>query len=65
MSQTLNQDYALYGGAIMTNMVNYWVDASNLRTIPDHQEVFLHPDEDVSLIVGNHYRQLEIFNANC
>lgn len=43
--------YSLFGGAISTMMPEEWVDASSLRTVPNHQEVFLHRDLEVSLII--------------
>ncbi|BCS24297.1 Ran GTPase-binding protein MOG1 [Aspergillus puulaauensis] len=33
----------LYGGAIKALIPSTWLDASNLRQIPDHQELFLSP----------------------
>ncbi|KAF9451195.1 Mog1p/PsbP-like protein [Macrolepiota fuliginosa MF-IS2] len=41
----------LFGGAITAKMPSYLVDASDLRQIPDNQEVFLYPHNDASLIV--------------
>ncbi|GAA5974488.1 hypothetical protein JCM11641_003251 [Rhodosporidiobolus odoratus] len=41
----------LYGGAIVSSLPTDYVDASDLRQIPDTQEVFLSPDSDVSLII--------------
>jgi len=34
----------LYGGAAKCLMPVGWIDASTLREIPDHQEVYLHPE---------------------
>ncbi|KAJ3556637.1 hypothetical protein NM688_g1917 [Phlebia brevispora] len=41
----------LFGGAITVNIPTILIDASNLRQIPDTQEVFLHPKSGESLIV--------------
>ncbi|PWN52061.1 Mog1p/PsbP-like protein [Violaceomyces palustris] len=41
----------LFGGAITALIPKHFKDASDLRQIPDNQEVFLSPDSDVSLIV--------------
>ncbi|BGP22991.1 ran-binding protein Mog1p [Rhodotorula toruloides] len=40
----------LYGGAITTHVPPTFIDASDLRQVPDTQEVFLAPDSDLSLI---------------
>uniref|UniRef100_A0A0K3CEM9 Ran-interacting Mog1 protein n=1 Tax=Rhodotorula toruloides TaxID=5286 RepID=A0A0K3CEM9_RHOTO len=40
----------LYGGAITTTIPPSFIDASDLRQVPDTQEVFLAPDSDLSLI---------------
>ncbi|KAF8626063.1 hypothetical protein AX15_005099 [Amanita polypyramis BW_CC] len=41
----------LFGGAIHVNAPTDLIDASNLRQIPDTQEVFLYPDSSISIIV--------------
>ncbi|GAA5822053.1 hypothetical protein JCM3770_002263 [Rhodotorula araucariae] len=41
----------LYGGAIAAAIPTAFLDASDLRQVPDTQEVFLAPDSDLSLIV--------------
>lgn len=33
----------LYGGAITVNLPTDFIDASNLRQVPDHQEIYLSP----------------------
>ncbi|GJX22500.1 probable ran guanine nucleotide release factor [Tanacetum coccineum] len=41
----------LFGGAISTNFPLRFEDVSNIREVPDHQEVFVDPARDESLIV--------------
>ncbi|TFY58159.1 hypothetical protein EVJ58_g6587 [Rhodofomes roseus] len=41
----------LFGGAITTTLPTSIIDASDLRQVPDTQEVFLFPDADISIIV--------------
>jgi Ran-interacting Mog1 protein len=41
---------ALYGGAISANLPKGFVDASELRQIPDHQEVYLSPKTLTTII---------------
>ncbi|CAN6275912.1 unnamed protein product [Urochloa humidicola] len=41
---------ALFGGAISTAFPARFQDVSNIREVPDHQEVFVDPDRDESLI---------------
>ncbi|KAF8319530.1 Mog1p/PsbP-like protein, partial [Cantharellus anzutake] len=41
----------LFGGAITTELPEAFIDASDLRQIPDNQEVFLSPVDDVTFIV--------------
>ncbi|GAA6060536.1 hypothetical protein JCM10212_006900 [Sporobolomyces blumeae] len=41
----------LFGGAITATLPAPFLDASDLRQVPDTQEVFLSPDSDLSLIV--------------
>lgn len=40
----------LYGGAMAVELPKGYIDASNIRQIPDHQEVFLSPTTLTSLI---------------
>ncbi|KVI05529.1 ran guanine nucleotide release factor [Cynara cardunculus var. scolymus] len=40
----------LFGGAISTNFPLRFEDVSNIRQVPDHQEVFVDPGRDESLI---------------
>ncbi|KAF8319274.1 Mog1p/PsbP-like protein [Clavulina sp. PMI_390] len=41
----------LFGGAITVELPDGLIDASDLRQIPDTQEVFLTPDSDVTYII--------------
>ncbi|KAF8520205.1 Mog1p/PsbP-like protein [Hysterangium stoloniferum] len=41
----------LFGGAIVMNVPKFFLDASDLRQVPDTQEVFLDPNSNFSLIV--------------
>ncbi|KAJ3511681.1 hypothetical protein NLJ89_g3954 [Agrocybe chaxingu] len=41
----------LFGGAITVRTAPDLVDASDLRQVPDTQEVFMYPDSSVSIIV--------------
>ncbi|PWA56597.1 mog1/PsbP/DUF1795-like photosystem II reaction center PsbP family protein [Artemisia annua] len=41
----------LFGGAISANFPLRFEDVSNIREVPDHQEVFVDPARDESLIV--------------
>lgn len=50
----------LYGGAIVVALPPDSIDASDLRQIPDHQEVFLRPKTLTSIIFEiNEYQALE------
>ncbi|KAJ5125380.1 hypothetical protein N7476_010278 [Penicillium atrosanguineum] len=49
MAQTVEQDF--FGGAIRGIVPQRWIDASNLREIPDHQEIFLSPESLSNMIV--------------
>ncbi|OQD74570.1 hypothetical protein PENDEC_c010G02031 [Penicillium decumbens] len=49
MAQAVEQDF--FGGAIRGLVPQRWIDASNLREIPDHQEIFLSPDTLSNLII--------------
>ena len=41
----------LFGGAIISRLPRDYIDASDLRQIPDHQEVFLSPKTLTSIII--------------
>ncbi|KAI0340604.1 Mog1p/PsbP-like protein [Trametopsis cervina] len=41
----------LFGGAITLNLPRTLIDASDLRQVPDTQEVFLYPESSTSIIV--------------
>lgn len=41
----------LFGGAIEANLGADYLDVSDVRQVPDHQEVFIHKDNEVSIIV--------------
>ncbi|KAL9625107.1 MAG: hypothetical protein Q9160_000836 [Pyrenula sp. 1 TL-2023] len=41
----------LFGGAIVAELPVGWIDASDIRQIPDHQEVFLSPSTLTSMII--------------
>ncbi|KAL4399681.1 guanyl-nucleotide exchange factor [Malassezia pachydermatis] len=43
--------YQLFGGAITVELEGDYMDASLYRQVPDSQEVLLHRDSDVSVIV--------------
>jgi len=49
MSQQITR--ALFGGAITAITPTRLVDASDLRVVPDTQEVFLYPESSVSIII--------------
>jgi hypothetical protein len=38
------KEVSLYGGSATCMMPATWVDASSLRDVPDHQEVYVHPE---------------------
>ncbi|KAG8866317.1 hypothetical protein FRC20_008819 [Serendipita sp. 405] len=44
------EERKLYGGAIIINLPANLIDASDLRQIPDAQEVFLDPNSDINYI---------------
>ncbi|KIK59693.1 hypothetical protein GYMLUDRAFT_44129 [Collybiopsis luxurians FD-317 M1] len=45
------QTLSLFGGAITATAPSELIDASDLRQIPDTQEVFLFPESSISIIV--------------
>ncbi|KAI0685482.1 Mog1p/PsbP-like protein [Cytidiella melzeri] len=47
----MSSSRALFGGAIEVTLPQTLVDASDLRQVPDTQEVFLYPDTSASIIV--------------
>ncbi|OMH78409.1 Ran guanine nucleotide release factor, partial [Zancudomyces culisetae] len=47
----MNVTHKLYGGYMSISIPNTLLDASQIRQIPDNQEVFLNPENDESLIV--------------
>ncbi|KAK2375149.1 ran guanine nucleotide release factor [Trifolium repens] len=51
MSQEVVNQRPLFGGKISTVFPNRFQDVSNIREVPDHQEVFADPSRDESLIV--------------
>ncbi|KAL2853816.1 putative Ran-interacting protein Mog1 [Aspergillus pseudoustus] len=59
----------LYGGAIKAVIPEGWLDGSDLRQIPDHQELFLSPTSLSNLIIEINERvseetALSSFNSN-
>ncbi|XP_022726888.1 probable ran guanine nucleotide release factor isoform X2 [Durio zibethinus] len=50
MSADLLSERPLFGGAISTAFPIRFQDVSNIRQVPDHQEVFVDPARDESLI---------------
>ncbi|KAF3519533.1 hypothetical protein DY000_02063464 [Brassica cretica] len=50
MSNELCPERPLFGGAISSAFPQRFQDASNIRQVPDHQEVFVDPSRDESLI---------------
>ena len=42
---------SLYGGAITCSLPSQRVDISEVRQVPDHQEVFAHPNTDQSIMI--------------
>ncbi|CAH7675244.1 hypothetical protein PPACK8108_LOCUS10229 [Phakopsora pachyrhizi] len=51
MTETKCQNYGIFGGAITVDLPSGMIDASNLRQVPDQQEVFLSPNSDLSIII--------------
>ncbi|GMY26025.1 ran guanine nucleotide release factor-like [Fagus crenata] len=50
MSADLYSERPLYGGAISSAFPHRFQDVSNIRQVPDHQEVYVDPARDESLI---------------
>ncbi|GAY36627.1 hypothetical protein CUMW_023410 [Citrus unshiu] len=50
MSGDLYSERPLFGGAISSSFPHRFQDVSNIRQVPDHQEVFVDPSRDESLI---------------
>ncbi|XP_060196817.1 uncharacterized protein LOC132626093 isoform X2 [Lycium barbarum] len=51
MTEDSCTNYPLFGGAISTIFPRRFQDVSNVRQVPDHQEVFVDPARDESLII--------------
>ncbi|XP_047317462.1 ran guanine nucleotide release factor [Impatiens glandulifera] len=51
MSEDCHRERSLFGGAIVTTFPLRFQDISNVREVPDHQEVYADPDRDESLII--------------
>ncbi|KAF9625965.1 hypothetical protein IFM89_028351 [Coptis chinensis] len=47
----MSSDRPLFGGAIWSTFPLRFQDVSNIRQVPDHQEVYVDPSRDESLIV--------------
>lgn len=41
----------LFGGAVTINIPENFVDVSDIRQVPDNQEVFIDPGSDLSLVI--------------
>ncbi|XP_052174987.1 uncharacterized protein LOC127789926 isoform X2 [Diospyros lotus] len=50
MPEDYAADHPLFGGAISSTFPLRFQDVSNIRQVPDHQEVFVDPARDESLI---------------
>ncbi|XP_023552843.1 probable ran guanine nucleotide release factor [Cucurbita pepo subsp. pepo] len=50
MAEDFSSERALFGGAIVSTFPIRFQDVSNIRQVPDHQEVFVDPSRDESLI---------------
>ncbi|KAM1102734.1 hypothetical protein ACFX19_011526 [Malus domestica] len=50
MSQDIYSERPLFGGAITSTFPLRFQDVSNIRQVPDHQEAFVDPARDESLI---------------
>ncbi|KAL3824135.1 hypothetical protein ACJIZ3_020164 [Penstemon smallii] len=51
MPEDIHSQRPLFGGAITTTLPLRFQDVSNIREVPDHQEVFVDPTRDESLII--------------
>ncbi|KAF9599157.1 hypothetical protein IFM89_035436 [Coptis chinensis] len=51
MSSDQCVDCSLFGGAISSTFPLRFQDVSNIREVPDHQEVYVDPSRDENLIV--------------
>jgi hypothetical protein len=54
----------LFGGAITAEIGENWLDASDARPVPDHQEVWLERDADLSLVIEI-LERAEAADADC
>ncbi|XP_020216664.1 ran guanine nucleotide release factor [Cajanus cajan] len=50
MPEDIVYQHPLYGGKISSTFPNRFQDVSNIREVPNHQEVFVDPSRDESLI---------------
>ncbi|TKY69695.1 ran guanine nucleotide release factor [Spatholobus suberectus] len=50
MPEDIAYQHPLFGGKISSTFPNRFQDVSNIREVPDHQEVFADPSRDESLI---------------
>ncbi|XP_061338789.1 uncharacterized protein LOC133285558 [Gastrolobium bilobum] len=50
MPEDIVYEHPLFGGKISSTFPNRFQDVSNIREVPDHQEVFADPSRDESLI---------------
>ncbi|XP_022151170.1 probable ran guanine nucleotide release factor [Momordica charantia] len=50
MPEDFSSERPLFGGAIVSTFPLRFQDVSNIRQVPDHQEVFVDPSRDESLI---------------
>jgi len=66
------QQCELFGGAIVVKLPIRFIDASEIRQVPDNQEVFLSPDSAISIIIeilervepdGNHEAAMFHFDS--
>ncbi|KAG8722926.1 hypothetical protein FRC08_000026 [Ceratobasidium sp. 394] len=48
---SMSKTYDLFGGAITITLPSNLIDASDLRQVPDTQEVLLSPESEVSIVV--------------
>ncbi|BAT99262.1 hypothetical protein LR48_Vigan06g104500 [Vigna angularis] len=51
MPQDITYQHPLFGGKISCTFPNRFQDVSDIREVPDHQEVFADPNRDESLII--------------